>query len=303
MVSSLGETLTLVPYTFNIKTNKLQLPGQKGFQKYYLPQITVGSISWIGSTYAYCGPRCTNFTVFQDSDSKSITHNSLFLCNSTLSDVTGGESDFTSLAPEDHEHIYGNDDFARIAAGAMAWTGYVLNDWDDRSTRSYLRGSKWSPYKIITKDEVEDLLSRYTIGAIAAFDDHGLQYTVQHQTTRPVQGQQLAVDWSWILGLLGGICFLQLSALVALVSFANKSIIRDESFFSLAMLLRPVVNRISEGMNMSGEEIKRHPKLLWKRIRYDYREGKEGEPNQVDIFFEGKDMWENRRSWATGLYS
>lgn len=209
-----------------------------------------------------------------------------------------------NLKDEDKKHIYGNDEFARIAAGAMAWTGYVLNDWDDRSTRSYLRGSKWSPYKIITKDEVEDLLSRFTIGSIAAFDDHGLRYNVPNQRTRPVQGQQLTVDWPWVGGLLGGICLIQFCALGALLTFANKSIIRDESFFSLAMLLSPVVNRIGkEGMNLSGEEIKNHPKLKWKRIRYDYREGQGGEPNQVDIFFEGKDTWESRRSWASGVYS
>lgn len=186
----------------------------------------------------------------------------------------------------------------------MAWTGYALNGWDDRQTRSYLRGSKWSPYRIISKDDVEDLLSRFTIGAVAAFDDHGIRYTVKNQNSRPMQGQQLTVDWPYVLGLLGGICFIQLAALVCLIAFGNKSIIRDESFFSLAMLLSPVVNRIGRvGMNLSGDEIKMHPKLLWKRIRYDYREGKNGEPNQVDIFFQGRDDAEVRRSWAPGVYN
>jgi hypothetical protein len=254
--------------------------------------------------YNYCGPRCTNFTVFQDSDFDKIKHNSLFLCNSTLSHVTGGDTDFTSISDEDKKHLYSNDDFARIASGSIAWTGLTMNGWEDRSTRSYLRGSKWSPYKEVTKEDVEDLLARFTIGSIAAFDDHGLFYTVQNQYTKPVQGQQLAVDWAWVLGLLGGILVIQASALIALIAFANKSIIRDESFFSLAMLLSPVINKIGrEGMNLSGDEIKTHPKLLWRKIRYDYREGKEGAPNQVDIFFQGKDMSESRRSWASGVYS
>ncbi|KAF2651934.1 hypothetical protein K491DRAFT_696082 [Lophiostoma macrostomum CBS 122681] len=281
-----------------------QLDGESDWTHYLLPQVTTGSISWIGAMYEYCGPRCTNFTVFQDSDDDKIKHNSLFLCNSTLSDVTGGEEDFTSTSNEDKKHLYGTDDFARIASGSIAWTGYISNSWYDRSSRSYLRGSKWSPYKEVTKEEVEDMLARFTIGSIAAFDDHGTFYTVQNQYTKPVQGQQLTVDWAWVLGLLGGIVVIQAAALVALLAFANKSIIRDESFFSLAMLLSPVVNRIGrEGMNLSGDEIKTHPKLLWKRIRYDYREGQNGEPNQVDIFFEGKDMWESRRSWASGVYS
>ncbi|KAF2706657.1 hypothetical protein K504DRAFT_459067 [Pleomassaria siparia CBS 279.74] len=276
----------------------------KDFQEYYLPQRTTGSLSWIGAQFAYCGPRCTNFTVYQDSDQEEIAQPSLFLCENVLSPIEGGENDFDNLKEEDKKHIYSNDEFARIAAGAIAWTGYDLDGWDDRQTRSYLRGSKWSPYPTITKAQVEDLLARYTIGAIAAFDDHGLLYNVTNTNKRPVQGQQLTVDWIWVLSLLGAICFIQFVALMTLISFANNSIIRDESFFSLAMLLRPVVNRIGkEGMNMSGDEIKNHPKLRWKKIRYDYREGQNGEPNQVDIFFQGKDMMDSRRSWASGLYT
>ena len=186
----------------------------------------------------------------------------------------------------------------------MGWTGYELNGWADRQTRSYLRGSKWSPYKILKKEEVADLLARFTIGAVAAFDDHGIRFTVQDQLSRPIQGSQLQVDWPYILTLLGSICFIQFAALCCLLLLGNKSVIRDESFFSLAMLLSPVVNRIGKvGMNLSGDEIKSHPKLLWKRIRYDYREGKNGEPNVVDIFFQGRDNAEARRSWAPGVYS
>jgi len=229
---------------------------------------------------------------------------SLFLCNSTLGPVNTPPDEFTNLTPKDKMHIYGNDDFARITAGSMAWTGYELNGWIDRQTRSYLRGSKWSPYRMLKKEEVEDLLARFTIGAVAAFDHHGLRYTVLDQASRPTQGSQLQVDWPYILALLGSICFIQFAALWLLLAFGNKSVMRDESVFSLAMLLSPVVNRIGKvGMNLSGEEIKSHPKLLWKRIRYDYREGKDGEPNVVDIFFQGKDNAEARRSWAPGVYS
>jgi hypothetical protein len=93
-------------------------------------------------------------------------------------------------------------------------------------------------------------------------------------------------------------------ALILLVAFANRTIVRDESFFSMAMLLSPVVSKIGKaGMNLSGDEIKDHPKLKWKKIRYDYREGKNGAPNQVDVFFEGKDRKEGRKSWAAGSYS
>jgi hypothetical protein len=235
---------------------------------------------------------------------KEIPHDTLLVCNSTLDAVTGGEEDFQNLRDEDRRAIYGTDEFARIAAGSIAWTGAVFNGWDDRSTRSYLKGSKWSPHESITKDIAEDLLARFTIGAIASFDDHGVRHEVPNQHCKPIQGAILDVDWLWILSLLLAIIVIQLSGQIALLIFANKTIIRDDSFISLAMLLRPVVNRIGkEGMNMTGDEIKQHPRLLFKRIRYDYREGKNGEPNQVDIFFEGKDMKEARKSWTPGMYS
>ncbi|KAF2189449.1 hypothetical protein K469DRAFT_658287 [Zopfia rhizophila CBS 207.26] len=270
---------------------------------YAVPQYVHGSISWVAARAAYCGPRCTNLTVYQASDSTNIKHSSLFLCNSTLAEVQAKAGDL-KLRNVDNEHVYSTDGFARIAAGAIAWTGYTMTRRTERQTRVYLSGLQWSPYRIVNGTDIEDLIARFSISAIAAFDDHGVTWDLPDQSTCPVQGQQLTVDWSWVLGILAGIFIIQLGALIALLSFANKSIIRDESFFSMAMLLSPVVNRIGrEGMNLSGEEIKRHPKLRWRRIRYDYREGKEGEPNQVDIFWQGRDMAEARRSWANGVYS
>jgi len=262
-------------------------------------------MTWVGSTFQSCGPRCTNFTVFQHADHRAIKNSALWLCNSTVTNIAGDSSEFMNLSDEDKKALYGTDEFARIAAGAIAWTGYFPGDWTSRQVRSYLRGSKWSPNRMVSTDDVEDLLSRFTIGAIAAFDDHGHRYQLQNQHARPTQGQRLRVDWPYILGLLGGVCLIQLAALVCLLNFGNKSVIRDESFLSMAMLLRPVVDRIpgQMGMNLSGHEIKNHPRLLWKRIRYDYREGKNGEPNQVDIFFQGRDDAISRRSWAPGVYT
>jgi hypothetical protein len=102
-------------------------------------------------------------------DNATIAASSLFLCNSTVSEVNseGGSPGFENLSEEDKKHIRGTDEFARIAAGSIAWTGWFPAYYEDRQIRSYLRGSKWSPNKIVTKTDVEELLARYTIGAIA----------------------------------------------------------------------------------------------------------------------------------------
>jgi hypothetical protein len=246
---------------------------------YDIPEQASGTITWIASVEAHCGPRCTNFTVLQTNDTDTIKDTSVFLCNSTLSELTksNGKADITTHTAEDDQAVYGSDNFARIAAGAIGWTGIPWNNWTEKQTRSYTQGSKWSPAQVATTEAVENMLMRFTIGAVGAFDDHGIRYNLTNQRTRPTQGQQLDVDWFWVLVILCSICGIQLLALFLLILFANRTIVRDESFFSMAMLLSPVVERIGRsGMNLSGEEIKQHPKLRWKKIRYDYRGGRVG---------------------------
>ncbi|KZM18454.1 uncharacterized protein EKO05_0001303 [Ascochyta rabiei] len=286
---------------------KGKAPG-KEWDKFYLPQYAGGALTWMASIPEACGARCTNFTVLQNRLGNIVNETSLFLCNSTVSEIRSGKekNDITLQSKEDSDAVFGTDQFARTASGAMGWTGTSWDNWDDMQFRTYTRGSRWSPSHIVNASEVEDMLMRFTIGAIAAFDDHGIRHNVTDQYVVPTQGQQLAVDWPYIFSILGGICFIQFAALCCLLLFANRTIVRDESFFSTAMLLSPVVGRIGKeggGMNMSGDEIKDHPKLKWKKIRYDYREGKNGDPHQVDIFFEGKDSKESRKSWAAGAYS
>ena len=284
-------------------------PNEQDFGRYYLPERIDGAMTWIAAVPEFCGSRCTNFTVLQSNDSSVIEKPALFVCNSTVSEVIvakgeEGNRDIILHNDRDKAAFVGTDKFARIAAGAVGWTGVQANGWIDREFRSYTQGSKWSPAHPVGAHEVEALLMRFSVGAIGAFDDHGMRFNMSGQHARPIQGQQLEVDWPYIVCILGSICLIQVLALGCLLVFANRAVVRDNSLFSIAMLLSPVVGRIGKaGMNMSGDEIKEHPKLRWKKIRYDYREGADGEPNQVDIFFEGRDSREGRKSWAAGVYS
>ncbi|RMZ68881.1 hypothetical protein GMOD_00002766 [Pyrenophora seminiperda CCB06] len=282
-------------------------PGTEEYVHWPVPEGASGSVTWVASVDAHCGARCTNFTVMQlGIDGSRVNKTSLFVCNSTLTSVTTAYAadDITVRSANDTAAVYGTDNFARIAAGAIGWTGLYADGWDDRQAQSYSQGSIGSPAHNVEKHEIEDLLMRFTIGAVAAFDDHGIRYNLTSQTVVPTQGQQLDVDWSYIFSILGGICGIQFLALLLLVLFAHRTIVRDDSYFSMAMLLRPVVSRIGEGgMLMSGDEIKESKALKWKKIRYDYREGANGEPNRVAIFWEGRDQKEGRKSWAAGSYS
>ncbi|CAA9958297.1 hypothetical protein PTMSG1_01859 [Pyrenophora teres f. maculata] len=282
-------------------------PGTEEYLEWEFPEIASGSMTYAASLDPHCGDRCTNFTITQIGiKDDPVSKTSVFICNSTLSNVTDpiGNKDITMRTRSDFAAVYGTNGFARTAAGAIGWAGLWTDTWPDRQYRSYIQGNKWSPARNMQANEVEDLLMHFTINAVAAFDDHGIRYNLMSQTVVPTQGQQLDIDWPYIFSILGGICGIQFVALVLLVLFAHRTIIRDDSYFSMAMLLRPVVSRIGEGgMLLSGDEIKESKALKWKKIRYDYREGADGEPNRVAIFWEGRDQKEGRKSWAAGSYS
>jgi hypothetical protein len=257
-----------------------------------------------------CGPRCATVYVYQRADEKKIMNNAMFVCNSTIEPVVAGNTnEFSNILDTQKPSLYSTDAFAHIAAGSIAWTGYNENNLRDRQGKVYLSGLPFSPYETLNTDLVENILSRFTIGAVAAFDDHGPRYIIPNQSNRPSQGQRLEADWVRVLIIMGFILIIQFNAFIALLTFANKSIIRDESYLSVAMLLSGVVGRIprDEGMNLSGEQIYVHPNLVNQRIRYDYKKvdiaGKR--LKQVDISFEGEEdpeMMGKRRYWDDGEY-
>lgn len=227
----------------------------------------------------------------------------MFLCNSTVSPINN-RKEFTEIKVDQEVHIFSSDDFALHAAGAIAWRG-IRNYNRSTETQTYASGQFVSPEHAITPQQVEDIISRFSISAIAAFDDHGPRYVVANQNIRPLLGQRLNVNWAWVLTLLAGICSCQLSALITLLARANKSIIRDNSYFSLVRLLGPVVDRIpkEEGANLKGDEIMNHPCLKGQKIKYGYRQGEDGiKEVGVSFLFAGLSYRSSTRSFPDGPY-
>lgn len=272
--------------------------------KYYLSRSIQGHISWNADANRRCGPRCLQIVAYQRADPElGIVSNSMFLCNSTVSPVEES-NEFTNLKDEHKPHIYATDVFAQTAAGSIGWTSWKKPNRTVQ-TQNYAFGSHNSPDQLVNRQDVEEIISRFTIGAIAAFDDHGPRYNIPNQSNRPVIGLLVNPDWPWIFTLLGGICALQLGALIMLLARANKAIIRDDSAFSLARLLAPVVGRIpeSEGTNMTGDDIMMHEELLGQKIRYDYEEIEPG-LRKVAVRIKPQELSETSsfRSFPKGMY-
>ncbi|KAF3034778.1 hypothetical protein E8E12_002393 [Didymella heteroderae] len=279
-----------------------------------IPKSGSGMILWqamIGRNgNSTCGARCTQILVYQargkDGSAKNVNKSSFWDCDSQVDQVTtfSAGASHPGIKPSD-TFIYGTDRFAMLAAGAIAWTGYAESNWTDRQYRLNTQDSPWSPARVLNTTEVEEMIMRFSIGAIAAFDDHGLRYNIFiNNRTCDQTSQKLEVKWKYIWIILGSIGAIQFSALCYLLIRANKSIVRDSSYFSVAMLLRPVLEFIDDvpgRMAMTGTEIKNHPRLRDKNIRYDYNEKDDG-TKQVTICVEGEFRGHVKKRWPSGDY-
>ena len=242
----------------------------------------------------------------EDRVGRTINKTSLWSCTNDVSEVEEKPDNRMTGVTVNKTRILGTDEFAKTAAGAISWTGFSMNNWTDRQFRVYPRGTPWSPGNETDTTEIENIIMRHTIGAIAAFDDHGIRYDIHiNDKDCDRKSQRLNVGWRWIALILGSIVLIQLVALCYLLAFANRTIIRDASYFSTAMLLRPVL-KVLDGesgvMAMSGAELKNHDKLRDRKIWYDYIEGRHGEAKEVTVSFEDEIKGHKRKKWGSGQY-
>ncbi|KAF3049909.1 hypothetical protein E8E11_007305 [Didymella keratinophila] len=290
-----------------------KLPNE-GYTNVSLPFRGYGMVTWQALVNSTCGARCSQLIVFQkngtgssDTDlARKIPKDSLWTCENTVSNIStihAGAS-HPGISTTDTA-IFGTDTFAELAAGAIAWSGITEGGWTDRQWQLFTLGSPWSPKHALNTKEVQDTIMRYSIGAIAAFDDHGIRHNITiNNETCDDKSQALKVTWKYIWIILGAIAAIQFSALCYLLLRANRSIVRDSSYFSVAMLLRPVLELIDDvpgRMAMTGSEIKTHPNLRGKMILYDYNEKKDG-TKQVTIRVEGKSSGHMKKRWPSGDY-
>jgi hypothetical protein len=277
-----------------------------------IPINGYGMISYISHDRA-CGdgdyPRCSAIDVLQYRDDKdavnsNVTTSSLWKCKNTVLSMVDCHTEglnHTGIDPSD-QRIYSNDTFAQLAAGAIGWTGVTQYDFTDRQFRVYPQGTPWSPNRTISTDEVAQIIMRFTIGAIAAFDDHGIRHNITiNNKICDKNSQRLNVSWRYIGSILAAIGFIQSAALIYLLVRANRTIVRDASFFSTAMLLKPVLEAIGEEPSLSGEQLKNHPALQDKKIKYGYENAQDG-TKQIKVLFQQNDDDHRLGKWPSGEY-
>jgi len=160
------------------------------------------------------------------------------------------------------------DEQAKIMAGAIGWSGFYYEN-DPYEYRMYSSVTKWSPSWQVNTTDVANLISLFAIGGIAAMDSNGPRINVAGWY--PIQSQLVNVDWHWAGAILGVIPLIQFLALLCIIIWANKVIIKDTGYLSTARLLRPIVDRLGpRGCLLTTDEICEEMKNV--RVTYGYRE-------------------------------
>jgi hypothetical protein len=144
------------------------------------------------------------------------------------------------------------------------------------------------------------LISKFAIGVIAGMDDHGPRMNITG--LQPYTALILAVKWKYAVAILSVIPFIQFIVLLIVIAFANKLIIKDDTHLSMALLLRPVVDRLGDhGCMLTGKEISEE---LHMKAVYGYRDPVPGsDVYHLDILTEEDQVpLKNQRSFQEGVY-
>ncbi|KAJ9603026.1 hypothetical protein H2200_012321 [Cladophialophora chaetospira] len=223
------------------------------------------STTFIGNTTEPpCGSRCSELFVLVSADNDTIPNPLLFKCQNAVSNVT---NIYLNSRFHDAGQYELSDDTARALAGAIGFTGFraLSAGFPALEYVLYPDGTRWSPegtYSNGVKMENTEaaaaqtaaLIMQFSIGALVALDSVGPRINVTDYG--PTPDLVVDVDWLWAILILAGIPATQMVALVCVIIWANKAIIKDDSCLSTARLLRPVVDRLGDhGCLLTGDEI------------------------------------------------
>lgn len=203
-----------------------------------------------------------------DNQTDSVPFPLWFSCNNTVGQVTNVDN-------YDEPAAYMlPDEQARAWAGAIGFNGITYNQTGPNLQYVvYESDSDFTLSGFPNNDpgvaNVAQTIMGFTAGGIAATDVNGPRINVTGYY--PTQAQVVQVEWNYAIPLLAGIAGGQFLVLLAVLIFANKVIIKDESHLATARLLRPVVDKLGEkGCLLTGHEI---ASVLGNfRLRYGVRD-------------------------------
>jgi hypothetical protein len=215
-------------------------------------RVGPGAMTYVGVLNSTCGPRCSEIIALQSVDNETIFSPKVFKCHNTIGLVEGIEPYVQSNQTAELYQL--PDAQARVFAGSIGWTGFNYTAGDQYQYVRYPTDSWWSPNVPTNTSTIAGHIMEFAIEGIAAFDNNGPRMVVAGYY--PIAAQVVSVAWTWAVTLLSVITGLHFVAFVAVVFWASETIIRDESYLSIAKLLHDVVCRLGHhGCLLTGQEL------------------------------------------------
>lgn len=206
-----------------------------------------------------CGPRCTIVYAVENNRTNGFS----YICNVTVSNVVNASPTFWAQEV--------SDNIATIAAESIAVAGYGGSDASSESQYfMYYKDVLWGSYGSGDPNWRAYLLRIHAIGAIVGADKYNNVVPDGMPGLMPNQGVQLKLDHpEFIAAILGGIGGFHFVLFILAAWLANKVVVVDDSCLAIALLMRPVVDRLNHGSLMSGKEIckaLKHPKVSYGTV-------------------------------------
>lgn len=236
-------------------------------QTLYIREAVPGGMTWMGDTTSAeerCGSRrCAHVVGFQMAQDSSDPNAQLSIPSSTIFDCLNEPTKVLNL-PAQYEEYDLHDEEAFFLAGAIGWMGFsipgVSGGSMDRSSQYvvYPPDTFWAFNEVPPANgpgSAAALIQDFTAGALTAMDSNAGRVNITSDR-QPQRASKVDVEWHWTIPLLAGIVALHFLAMVLVILWANKAVIIDDSFLSIAKLLGPTVGKLGEqGSVLRGEEI------------------------------------------------
>jgi len=210
--------------------------------------ITVPTTSGIEQTTFFtngsaCGDGCTVINAFEASN----TQPWYYECNITVGNVLNASNPAQEVGIS----------LRQMASSAIALQGYGLTALSNGTqSQAYPSQSIYGEPQRGSPDGMGSLMSRFAIGVVAAATMYPNQTIIQ-KGLQPQLGNQLNVShWGYLNLILFLIVFVQGLGFVMTVFLSNRVVIKDESVYATARLLRPIMERLGDSGNAAkGDEI------------------------------------------------
>jgi hypothetical protein len=233
----------------------------------------------------------------------NIDHAQRFVCNNTVSDVLVAPNTLAPLAYQIPASL------SRMLAGMLGWSQNAPEASIEYNVYQELSQIGW--FTDPSVEDVQSLLSTFTIGGVAAMDANdgsstatGLPRMIVSDGSQPIEAQILKVRWWWTGAFLIAIPSVHLVSLLFVIAFANKVIIKDDSPIAVAKIYHSLLNRVGDdhGCMLDGNQLietleKEHHV---EKVLYGYQEGSNG-LKHVDIFDSSSPV-NSQRAFPTGDY-